>query len=869
MPQLELLERASELAALTAALDDAAQGRGAIALVSGEAGIGKTALVTHFARRVADRVRTLWGACDPLLTPRPLGPLHDIARVSSPRLLAALGGSGGREAIFTAALDEVQRGKGATLCVIEDAHWADEATLDLLRFLGRRIANAPALIVVTYRDDEMGATHPLRAALGQLPGSALRRVRPAALSPVAVSRLARDAGQPATGLHEITGGNPFFVTEALAAGDGDVPPTVRDAVLARTARLSLDAQCITELASVVPMRTEGWLIEALLAPPTAALDECVSAGMVRDAEGALRFRHELARRAVEESLAPERRRQLHARCLDTLRRVGAADPARADVARLVHHAEGARDTVALRELAPLAAEQAAAAGAHREAVKHFARALRHTLALLPTERARLLERHAYECYLTDQMPEAIAARQEALRLWQTSGNEERAGETLRWLSRLHWFIGQRADAERYGREAVEVLERVPPGSALAMAYSNAAQLAMLADDVEGALLWGNRAIAIAEPLGDAATLSHALNNVGTAECVYERPGGYERLERALVIAQEHQLHEHIARAYTNLASTTILSRRLEAARRWLDEGIAFSTEHDLDSWVLYMRAWRAHLRFQTGEWDSAVDDACAVADNPRASVVSRIPALAVLARVRRHREHPGWEALLDETRALAIGADELQRREAAACARAEAAWLSGNGERTGDESAWAYPPDMEEVTPWRRAELTLWLWRAGRVAGPLDGVPQVVGLSLAGDWRAAAAEWKNIGSVVDQAHALADADEEGGLRQSLALFERIGSLAGATMVRRKLASMGARGVPRGSRPSTRAHPLGLTTRQQQILGLICDGLSNAEIAARLNVSEKTVDHHVSAVLAKLEVRSRAKAVAKAVALGLR
>jgi DNA-binding CsgD family transcriptional regulator/tetratricopeptide (TPR) repeat protein len=864
---MSLLERADDLAALSSALSAAATGAGGIALVSGEAGIGKTSLVAELARREGGRARILWGACDPLLTPRPLGPLHDVARTGSARLAAALTGSGGREAVFTAVLDDLQRGRPPTLLVIEDAHWADEATLDFLRFIGRRIARLPALLVITFRDDETGPTHPLRRVAGELPSAATRRVRLRPLSPIAVRTLASEAGRSEGELYAITGGNPFFVTELLAASadEGEVPVTVRDAVLARVARVSPNARAVMELASVVPMRTHPSLITKALAPDPATLDECVAAGMVRHEGGALAFRHELARRAVEESLSPERRRALHARCLTLLREgpVGALD-----YARLVHHAEGANDSAAVLELAPLAGDAAAASGAHREAARHYGRALLHGRALPPEARVTLYERFAYECYVTDRIADAIDARREALALWRAIGEPERVGDALRWLSRFTWFSGDRASAERYAAESVATLETLPPGHALAMAYSNRAQLEMLADSVDNAISWGARAVKLAEQLGDTETLAHALNNVGTAEMMGARPGGSGHLERSLALSLEHGWQEHAARAYANLGSLAVVNRDYAGARRWLDEGIAYSTEHDLDAWKQYMRACRARLLFETGDWPGAADDADVVANDPRAATVSRIPAMAVLARLRRHREDPGWPEMLDAARVLATATAELQRLEPVACARAEAAWLDGDRERTGAEAAAAYAMALENPMAGRRAELSLWMWRAGRLGATTVDAPSPIPEQVRGDWRAAAAAWREAGCLIEQAYALADADDEDAQREALVIFERLGSIAGAAMVRRRLHVMGARRVPRGARPRTRAHPAGLTGRQHEILTLLCEGLRNAEIGERLSVSEKTVDHHVSAVLEKLGARTRTEAAARARALGL-
>src|SRR5512132_2933782 len=216
--------REAELGRLDAALDGvlARTAGGCIMLVSGEAGIGKSALVKRFAERHAAAARVLVGACDPLLTPRALGPLHDIARQTGGRLAGLLASGDSREAVFAAFLDELDQGRRPRVVVVEDAHWADEATLDLLVFLGRRMERTRALLLVTYRDDELGVDHPLRAVVGRLAPETVRHLRLPPLSEAAVAELARRAGRPAAGLRALTGGNPLLVTEVLAAGD-DVP----------------------------------------------------------------------------------------------------------------------------------------------------------------------------------------------------------------------------------------------------------------------------------------------------------------------------------------------------------------------------------------------------------------------------------------------------------------------------------------------------------------------------------------------------------------------------------------------------------------------------------------------------------------------
>ena len=206
----------------------------------------------------------LWGACDALFTPRPLGPLHDIARQTQGALLTAVTSGGSRDAIFTATLDELERAR--TLAVFEDMHWADEATLDLLKYLGRRIERTRAMLVVTYREDEVGARHPLRSVIGDLPHASIRENVACAAFGGRGRATRRAAGRPSKGLHRITAGNPFFVTEVLAA-----PPTPYPSQCARRcSRMSpscrLSARDIAELVCVVPGKTEGWLLAETSGP---------------------------------------------------------------------------------------------------------------------------------------------------------------------------------------------------------------------------------------------------------------------------------------------------------------------------------------------------------------------------------------------------------------------------------------------------------------------------------------------------------------------------------------------------------------------------------------------------------------------------
>jgi DNA-binding CsgD family transcriptional regulator len=854
---MHLLEREACLQRLEDALGDALGGDGRVVLVSGEAGIGKTSLIRSFTRRQSRSPRVLWGACDPQFTPRPLGPVHDMAGQLAgpvPRQLAA---RADRSTVFHALLDELR--SRPTIAVFEDVHWADDATLDLLAYLSRRLASSSTMLVLTYRDDELGPSHPLRVLLGDLATSPIiRRVVPQPLSEDAVRRMA-ETRVDAAAVHRRTAGNPFFVTEVLANADLALPPTVRDAVLARAARLSPVAQEVLLAAAVLGPRIEPTVLTAMGLLDTLAVDECVRCGMLAGQDDLLTFRHELARHAILEIISPAAKVELHRAAL---RALCTASPGYQDAARLAHHAAGAGDRAAILEYATAAARQAAVATAHREAAKLYGLALRCADQLDPVDRAALFEAYSWECNVIDRRTEAIASGRTAAALRQQVADIARQAQNLARLVPMLLRVGETSEAERCSREAVRLLEPLPRGAEFALACRTQALVALARRDSLEAIRWGERAIELAEQCDDADVAGMTGAAVGSAWAMLDYERGREYLEACLRRALELDHPTHAANAYAHLGLRSSETYHLNQADRYLAEGIVFTEGRDLDTFHLLLLACRSLTLMYLGRWSEAASLARNVLRHTGMSAVNRLPALIALGRLYARADLADASGSLDEALAVARPIGSAETIGLVRAARAEAAWLAGDAVRTLDEACAGYEVAVRERHAWVAGELAYWQSKAGHPARPLDWLAEPFALQLAGDGQAAAAVWRRLGCPYEEARTLADGDDA-ERRAALEIWQQLGARTVALSLGRALRAAGLARVPRGPYNAARANRFGLTLRQADVLDLLIADLSNAEIAERLSIAPKTVDHHVAAVLAKLDVPSRKAAAALA------
>ena len=831
--------------------------------MTGEAGIGKTTLVRAFAAEAGERARVLVSACDDLMAPRTLGPLRDAAAGSDGPLAVALAEGEPLDAVFGGLLEELAA-EPPTVLVVEDLHWADDATLDVLGYAARRIEHVGALIVLTCRDDQVDPHHPLHRFLGVLAGCPVHRVVLLPLSRPAVRELSAGTGADADALFRVSRGNPFFVTEALASPGDAVPVSVVEAVLARVGRLGGECQEALDQLSVIPWQVDLDFAAALLGSRIEALAEAQAVGVLEDRADSIAFRHELTRRAIEHSLPAIRRRQLNAAVVAALRA-----RERPERARLMHHAVEAGDVETIVAVGPAAAREAALVGSHRQALAHFESVLPHLGRIGGREHADVLHAYGWELYNAHRFREAVEAGRAALALYEQLEDHVAVGECLVRLSRHLFMAGDTDAAEVNAQRAVMML--APTGNGPALAHASlyeGAILAMTEDDPERAvdILISVRDLATRVARPDLAALS--LNYLGIARVACGEPLGLDLLRQSIAAAEQAREHEYVARGYCQPRRAAVPDRPAGPARRLRGGGHALHPRARL--LVARLRPRLPPLRRVDPPWPLGARAGGIARAGGRgrrpgdAARLQRAMAGSPAGTARRRRRRADARPSPGRGR---CGSRLLIGLAYAGLASVERAWLVGDDELARRIAAVLEPRTRHAGAAPYRAELLRYLARCGIEVEPFDGCPEPWAAGLRGDWQAAAAGWEAAGDPYELALELAESGEPEPTLEAVRMLDGLGATAAAAIVRDRLRAMGTP-VPRRPQTAARPNPAGLTRRQLAVLEMLSEGMTNAEIADRLVVSIRTVDHHVAAVLGKLGVRSRREAAAAAHAMGI-
>jgi DNA-binding CsgD family transcriptional regulator/tetratricopeptide (TPR) repeat protein len=844
-----LLEREGELGLLTDLLADVGSSGGKVVLIRGEAGIGKSSLVGGFLNSAADIAHIHIGYCDDLQTPQPLGPLWDVSR--SEAVLRKALQSRDRQAVLESFFDLMTGSLRPTVVVIEDTQWSDEATRDVIKYVGRRMARANGLVLLTYRIGEVDRDHPLRGVIGDLPPQNVARIELGGLSRSGVAELVADTGLDPDRVLSATNGNPFLVTELASVGREEVPASVRDSVVSRIGKLSSTARDMLRVMSVIPDRISGEDIPGLTGGSDDDLAEGENLGLLERDGDLVSFRHELIRHAVESSLTISESVAIHRRLLDVL-------PDGTDPSRLVYHARGANDIDRLVVHAPEAALAAAEVGSHREAAAQF-RALEPHLSLLePHRRADILTRWALvEHYL--ERVESIEILDRAIELYREAGSVEDLARALVLAVEVNRTHGQSAVAREYALEAIRLLESGESKDRLAHALAAYSWLLIRLDQIEDPGPVADRAISVAEETGNELALISALGVKGTLAYVRGEPGGLDILEQLHQRARLGGYRYEEVLAQLRMAEVALELRDIERASDF--SARAKSTAGGYELPILETQAILVHAEalLWAGAWSQA-DDLATETIGQYSSADARLAAVLGVIRTRTGR----GDAIeyLNQAWSLANESGEIHHLLGSAAAIAERMWVVD----TPDGALFEQFRDLIDrgirfEYPWPAGSLAVWMWKVGGLDEPPEGLPAPYRDLLSGRVDQSASFWGSRQIPYEKAIALMSGDVSQRLK-SLDLLNTLGATAVAARVRKELRDEGVP-TPRGRGQATRDHAAGLTARQAQVLQLVAEGLTNTEIADRLFVSPRTIEHHVSAILAKLDSSTRDEAVQRA------
>ena len=854
-----LLERDEELELLSNALADP---NARLVLIRGEAGIGKTSLIRSFLSTHREEINALYGVSDDLSTPQPFGPLWDIAR-AEPALLEALEKLD-RPAVLNTLLELFDRSLRPTVIVFEDTQWADEATLDVIKYIGRRLDRAHGLLILTYREGEVDYNHPLRVVIGEIPPANLLRIRLKRLSNDAVAQMVQETSLDIGEITTLTDGNPLFVSEMLNSGTGEIPISIQDSVIARAAKLPGAARATLNLLSVVPGQVDAKALDDL-GVEERHLTEPARQGFLDQSRGGIRFKHELTRRAVESALTDVERKQLNAHVLSVL----AKSPTAADPARLVHHARNAGDVDAIVAYAPRAAAAARAVGAHDEAVAHFSALEPHMDQIEPGRRAAIyMDWATSEALYLFNYREADWIIDRSIRLFRDVGDIVGLAESLLLDVRIQEMHENPDASDRRMAEALSIVEsgnRSHPS--LPKAVSTQSWVSLMRGDDQRTIALADRAIQLSAELGDQPASLGAKINKGSAAFRLGNKGGLALLDEVRAEARNLGRTFDEMRALHNAVAVALRNRELELADRLSRQGIDLAGKMKLTNYESYFQANLAEVMLHRGNWD-ATDEFVSEAFASGREVIQQGHHLDWLSgRLGTRKGRPDARTTLMHSWDSISGSRQIHNMATAATVLAENMWVTGDVDpELVEEFGELLTASIGLGNRWDSGELALWLWKSDQLDAVPDEIASPYRLIIEGRPDESAQRWEDLGYPYERAIALSGSDTESQLT-AIEILETLGATAVAGKIRQELRDRGVN-LPRGRARTTRDHPVGLTSRQNEVLLLLAENLTNVEIADRLFLSPRTVEHHVSAILSKLEAADRDDAVDRAEAEGI-
>ncbi|MEM8508645.1 MAG: LuxR C-terminal-related transcriptional regulator [Bacteroidota bacterium] len=826
---------------------------GQIVLLSGHPGMGKTSVVKKFLNALPISLPSYVGYCDALFTPRPLGPLQDIL-VSEHKDTYVLK-ENQRDSMFMSLFNMV---KERSVLVFEDVHWADNGTLDFIKFLSRRLQFTKCLLILTFRPDEIKETSIL--GISHNTGHRIHRVQLQPLSKDIVLALSQEKGIDGSHVFALTNGNPFYTFEYLNNPSDGIPESINNLIVSRLAVLETKEQEALSVIALFPNPVALPIVTKLVEHWDSVLINPTEYGFISIEGNLLRFRHEIVRLVIASSVSAIKKIVLHSGILEILKEEDTAD-----ISELIHHARGAKKFSLVAELAPTAARRASQLGVHKEAAFLFKAAIECTEQLPNKEWGRLLEEYSFECYLTNNLQEAINFRYKALEhIERTSKNDiSGIGINYCWLSRLYWYQADSANAFKFGELAVKSLGECPNQNYAAQTFSNYGQLYMLKGDFVQAIHWNTKAYDIAKSLNNLDIQSHSLTNLGsirirTKKTVEE---GYANLELAEKLAIEAQNHDHLARIYTTLLCDKVIKRKDPS--QIMEKTLDFCMKHQVESYYHYNLAWRSYYLFQKGEWQESLTISEQLLGVSNQARVNTLVAVISKSRILMRQGNADVKELLIQIAKIAEKTEEALRMVPIAIAMLEFEWLF---DFTFEDRNIIFSA-IEQLSKGYgvetySGELAFWCSSHGMIhtlkTDPSDGF----NFLIEKDKERSIAYWTSNDFPYELAlsYCLGDDDD---IREGLHILDKLQAVQTKKRIREYLKNSGRQSVPKGIRRSTRSNPLHLTNREMDVLSQVSKGLSNSEIASTLFISSKTVDNHVSSILMKMEVNARQKAVIKA------